>query len=271
METQAGSPTTLNISHDGGVAVVTLNRPARLNALSLVMAQELIATAEALGADPAVRAVVLTGAGPAFCAGADLVDGGLIARPGETRGAATKRFLDEHFNPMALAWFALPKPVVVAMNGVAAGGGVGLALTGDLVLAAASAQFIQVFVPKLGLAPDLGCSWQLPRLVGGARAKALTLLGEPLPAARAAEWGLIHACVPDASLSREAMALAQRLAAGPTAAQAAVKRLLDGSVDEFAAVLSREAELQGRLGDHPDHAEGVAAFVEKRKPVFGGR
>ena len=251
----------------GTVAIVTLNRPQRLNALSRPLCHALIATAEVLAADSAVRAVVLTGAGAGFCAGADLVDGGFLPLAGETRGAATRRFLEEDFNPVALAWYRLAKPVVVAVNGIAAGGGVGLALTGDFVLAADNASFVQVFTPKLALVPDMGCSWQLPRLVGQARAKALALLGDRLDATTAAQWGMIHAAVPAHELANNALALAQRLANGPAAAQSAVKRLF---ADEaaFAAALAEEARLQQALGDHPDHAEGLAAFVAKRVPQY---
>ncbi len=252
---------------EGTVAIVTLNRPQRLNALSRPLCHALVAMAEALSADNTVRAVVLTGAGAGFCAGADLVDGGFTPLAGETRGAATRRFLEEDFNPVALAWYRLAKPVVVAVNGIAAGGGVGLALTGDFVLAADNASFVQVFTPKLALVPDMGCSWQLPRLVGQARAKALALLGDRLDAATAAQWGLIHAAVPANNLATNALALAQRLANGPAAAQSAVKRLF---ADEaaFAAALAEEARLQQALGDHPDHAEGLAAFVAKRAPRY---
>ena len=254
--------------HDeGAVAIITLSRPQRLNALSRPLCHALVATAEALSADNTVRAVVLTGAGSGFCAGADLVDGGFTPLAGETRGAATRRFLEEDFNPVALAWYRLAKPVVVAVNGIAAGGGVGLALTGDFVLAADTASFIQVFTPKLALVPDMGCSWQLPRLVGMARAKALALLGDRLDAATAAQWGLIYAVVPANELATKALALAQRLANGPVTAQAAVKRLFADEAG-FAAALAEEARLQQALGNHADHAEGLAAFVAKRAPQY---
>jgi len=260
---------TAGLSHqrEGAVAIVTLNRPQRLNALSRSLCHALVATAEALAADSSVRAVVLTGAGAGFCAGADLVDGGFTPLAGETRGAATRRFLEEDFNPVALAWYRLAKPVVVAVNGIAAGGGVGLALTGDFVLAADTASFIQVFTPKLALVPDMGCSWQLPRLAGHARAKALSLLGDRLDATTAVQWGLIHAALPASELAINALALAQRLANGPTPAQAAVKRLFADEAG-FTAALAEEARLQQALGDHPDHAEGLAAFAAKRAPHY---
>lgn len=257
----------LSLQHDGAVAIVTLDRPHRLNALSRPLCAALVAMAEALEDAASVRAIVLTGAGKGFCAGADLVDGGFLPQAHESRGSATRRFLEEDFNPAALAWYRLAKPVVVAVNGVAAGGGVGLALAGDFVLAATSASFVQVFTPKLALVPDMGCSWHLPRLVGPARAKALALLGTPLDATTAAQWGLIHAAVPPTELAPRALALAQQLAAGPGTAQTAVKRLL-GDVAGFAAALAEEARLQEALGNHPDHAEGLQAFATKRPPQY---
>lgn len=258
----------LACERDGAVAIVTLARPQRLNALSRSLCKALVAMADTLAADSSVRAVVLTGAGTGFCAGADLIDGGFTPHPGESRGAATRRFLEEDFNPVALAWYRLAKPVVVAVNGIAAGGGVGLALTGDFVLAADTASFVQVFTPKLALVPDMGCSWQLPRLVGVARARALALLGDRLDAATAAQWGLIHAAVPASELATRALELARRLAAGPATAQASVKRLFTDEAG-FAAALAEEARLQEPLGNHPDHAEGLLAFATKRVPHYG--
>ena len=257
----------LTCQRQGAVAIVTLDRPQRLNALSRSLCRALVQTAAALAADETVRAVVLTGAGPGFCAGADLMDTSFVPLAGETRGAATRRFLEEDFNPVALAWYSLGKPLVVAVNGIAAGGGVGLALTGDFVLAADNASFVQVFTPKLALVPDMGCSWHLPQLVGTARAKALALLGDRLDATTAAQWGLIHAAVPAGELAAQAYALAERLAAGPGTAQAAVKRLFADSAG-FAAALAEEARLQQALGDHPNHAEGLDAFASKRPPHY---
>lgn len=257
----------LDVRLEGHVAIVTLDRPQRLNALSRALCRALVQTAETLAADTAVRAVLLTGAGPGFCAGADLTDASFMPHAGETRGGATRRFLEQDFNPVAFAWYSLGKPVVAAVNGIAAGGGVGLALTADFVLAADTASFVQVFTPKLALVPDMGCSWQLPRLVGVARAKALALLGDRLDAATAAQWGLIHAAVPAAELSSRALELAQRLAAGPATAQTAVKRLFADEAG-FAAALAEEALLQEALGNHPDHVEGLQAFAAKRAPQY---
>ena len=257
----------LAVEHEGAVAVVTLDRPERLNALGPDLCAALVHTATQLSGNPLVRAVVLTGRARGFCAGADLQDPGFAPRPGETRGAATRRFLEEHFNPVAQAWYELDKPLVVAVNGVAAGGGVGLALTGDFLLAAESSSFVQVFAPKLALVPDMGCTWLLPRRVGVARAKSLALLGERVEGTRATQWGLADACLADDQLLPEALALAQRLAAGPALAQAAVKRVFSDRT-AFAAALAAEACLQESLADHPDHAEGLAAFAGKRPPCF---
>ena len=257
----------LTAERDGAIAIVTLDRPARLNALSRDLCTSLVEMARRLSTDPAVRSVVLTGRGAGFCAGADLQDPAFVPHAGESRGAATRRFLEEHFNPVAQAWYALDRPLVVAVNGVAAGGGVGLALTGDFLLAAAGSSFVQVFTPKLALVPDMGCSWLLPRRVGIARAKSLALLGDRVDGVRAAAWGLADACVPDGELLTEALVLARRLAARPGAAQSAVKRLF-ADPPALAAALAEEARLQQALADHPDHAEGLQAFLEKRSPQY---
>jgi len=263
---------TLLEERQGDVRVVILNRPDKLNSLSHRMTLELIDMAEAIRADDAVRAVLLTGAGRGFCAGADLTD---ESRPRDAiLSTGTNVFNDmvRYINPMIAAWSNLHVPLVVAMNGIAAGGGVGLALTGDLVIAAESARLIQVFAPNLGLVPDMGCTWHLPRTVGTARAKALALLGEPLSAVDAAAWGLIWATCPDAELMERATHIAQRLATGPTLAFRAVKQILDAPpAGSLEAQLAREATVQRRLADSRDFAEGVAAFRDKRNPQFHGR
>ena len=263
---------TLLEDRQGDVLIVTLNRPDKLNSLSHRMTLELTAAAEEIRADQSVRAVLLTGAGRAFCAGADLTDS---TRPRDpTLSVGTNVFNDmvRHINPMIAAWSSLQVPLVVAVNGVAAGGGVGLALTGDIVIAARSAQFIQVFAPNLGLVPDLGCTWHLPRALGTARAKALALLGEPLTADQAADWGLIWQACADEELAPRAREITNRLASGPTLAFRAVKQVLDAPpAGSFDAQLAREASIQRRLADSSDFVEGVAAFREKRKPTFRGR
>jgi 2-(1,2-epoxy-1,2-dihydrophenyl)acetyl-CoA isomerase len=180
--------------------------------------------------------------------------------------------MTSHFNPLARDLAAFPKPTVAAVNGVAAGGGVGLALACDIVLAARSATFIQVFAPQLGLVPDMGCSWHLPRLVGAARARALALLGDKLTAEKAAEWGLIWQAVDETDLMPQAAALAERLAAGPTLGLVRTREVLAAAFDnDLAAQLDLERRTQFELGNTEDFAEGVRAFVQKRPPQFTGR
>lgn len=259
----------LRIERIGAVQHVCLARPEVYNALNEAVLDELVAVAAAVARDDAVRAVILTGAGRAFCAGADLSPGAFPVVAGETRGAMTRRLLLDHFNPAVLAWASLPQPLVVAVNGVAAGGGVGLALLGDVVVAAKSASFQNVFVPKLALAPDLGAAWHMRRLVGAGRALGLSLLGDALSAERAAQWGLVWECVDEATLPSRSLELARRLAAGPVLATRRVKSLLRGGPDAtLEAQLALEADLQGELADHPDHAEGLRAFIEKRPAQF---
>ncbi|HLW25358.1 MAG TPA: enoyl-CoA hydratase-related protein [Steroidobacteraceae bacterium] len=266
------SPTTLTLERRDSLLTVTLNRPERLNALNRILVDELREVATHVASEGTVRAVLLSGAGRAFCSGADLLEDQLLAASsGPSAGERVARSLREHFNPMVLAWWNLSVPVVVAVNGVAAGAGASLALAGDIVIAARSASFVQLFAPKVGLMPDLGSTYYLPRLVGTARAKGLALLGEPLSAADAASWGLIWRCVPDEELLDQATALAQRLASGPTQAFRAIKRVLnDEPAASLAEQLEREAVEQPRLADTHDFAEGLSAFRDKRPPRFTG-
>ncbi|MCU0976605.1 MAG: enoyl-CoA hydratase-related protein [Steroidobacteraceae bacterium] len=269
MTARPGSYRHLCVEPIGAVQRVTLARAEVYNALNKALLDELTAVASGLARDDSVRAVILTGAGRAFCAGADLSPGAFPAVAGETRGEATRRLLIEHFNPAVLAWTSLPQPLIVAVNGVAAGGGVGLALLGDIVVAASTASFQSVFVPKLALAPDLGAAWHMRRLAGAGRALGLSLLGDVLSAERAVQWGLAWESVDEAALPSRALELAQRLAAGPALATRRVKSLLRGEPGAtLDAQLALEAQLQGELADHPDHAEGIRAFVEKRRPQF---
>jgi 2-(1,2-epoxy-1,2-dihydrophenyl)acetyl-CoA isomerase len=253
------------------VAYVTLNRPERLNALNEELVTELRAAAERIESDARIRAVLLTASGRAFSSGADLMGGDFINTPGRTLGQLVGASLHEHFNPMVSAWYHLRVPVVVAVNGIAAGAGMSLALVGDIVLAARSATFVQLFAPKLGLMPDLGSSFHMPRLVGTARAKALALLGEPLPAQEAERWGLIWRCVEDGELITQAQELVSRLAEGPTQAFERIKQVFNQEpADHLSDQLAIEASLQGELGDTKDFAEGVQAFRSKRAPRFSG-
>jgi 2-(1,2-epoxy-1,2-dihydrophenyl)acetyl-CoA isomerase len=254
------------------VAYVTLNRPDKLNALNLPIVEDLRGAAAAIDADTDIRAVLLTGAGRGFSSGADLTRDDFLQDPARSRGENIGASLRDHFNPMVSAWYELRVPVVVAVNGIAAGAGVSLALTGDIVLAAQSATFLQLFAPRLGLMPDLGGTFHLPRLVGTARAKGLALLGEALSAADAADWGLIWAAVEDAALMPQAQSMVRRLATGPTQAFKRIKAVFNQEpARTLAEQLALEAVAQAELADTEDFAAGVAAFRSKQAPKFTGR
>lgn len=259
------SDTILSTDH-GDWVEITLNRPDRLNAFNDGMHRSLRAAFEA-ARDGGRRAVLLTGAGRGFCAGQDLGD----RDPSKMAGKPDlSRTLTEFYNPLVRLIRSLEIPVVCAVNGVAAGAGASIALACDIVMAAEGAKFIQSFA-KVGLVPDAGGSWQLARLLGEARAKALALTAEPLPAATAAEWGLIWKAVPDAALMDEARKLTARLAAGPTLGLGLTKRAIQSAGgNTLDRQLDLEAELQKRCGESPDYAEGVAAFLARRAPVFTG-
>ena len=262
---------TLLFERRESIAYVTLNRPDRLNALSLKLVEDLHAAAVAIEADREIRAVLLTGAGRAFCSGADLTRDDFLDASPSSHSEKIGAGLREHFNPMVSAWYGLSVPVVVAVNGVAAGAGMSLALIGDIVLAARSATFLQLFAPKVGLMPDLGSTYYLPRLVGTARAKGLTLLGDALSAADAERWGLIWACVDDADLRDRALGLAQRFAAGPTQAFKRIKSIFNQEpAATLAEQLAQEALAQSELAGTRDFIEGVLAFRAKRAPRFSG-
>ena len=248
------------------VARITLNRPERLNSFNVQMHEALAAALDRAEADGA-RALLLTGSGRGFCAGQDLSDRA-VAPGGEAPdlGASVERF----YNPLIRRLTSMPLPVVCAVNGVAAGAGANIALACDIVLAARSAKFIQSFA-GIGLIPDSGGTWVLPRLAGQARALGLALTGEPLPAERAEAWGLIWRCLDDEALLPEAEALAVRLASGPTRGLAATKAALRGDWDRtLDQALDNERDLMRELGRSADYQEGVAAFTQKRKPVFKG-
>jgi 2-(1,2-epoxy-1,2-dihydrophenyl)acetyl-CoA isomerase len=259
---------TVLIERQDGITRLILNRPDRLNSFNVEMHEALAAALQAVEADTACRAILLTGAGRGFCAGQDLSD--RAVKPGAPAHDLGQT-LETYYNPLVRRIRALPKPVVVAVNGVAAGAGASLALHGDIVLAARSAKFIQAFA-KVGLLPDSGGTWLLPRLLGEARAKALAMLAEPLSAEQAETWGLIWKAVDDDKLMSEATAIAQKLAEGPPAAYAAIKRAIQAAASStLDEQLALERDLQRELGFSPDYAEGVAAFMEKRPPKFSGR
>lgn len=257
-------PAPLRSEQTGHVLTLTLDRPDALNALDAALKGGLLAALRAAARDQSVRVVILTGAGRAFCAGQDLHETGLT-------GSAIGREVREHYNPLILALARLEKPVVAAINGVAAGAGLSLALACDIRLAADTATFTCAF-GRVGLVPDSGLSWFLPRIVGLGRAMELALTSAPVDARVADRISLVDRVVPAEDLAREAAALAARLAAGPPLAMGLTKRALlaNASVD-LEAALELEAQLQTAAGRSPDHAEGIAAFTEKRPARFAER
>ena len=250
-----------------GVATITLNRPEKLNSFNVGMHEDLKDALAQVRDDDAVRALLLTGAGRAFCAGQDLAD--RMVAPGE-QGPDLGASVETHYIPLVLALRTLPIPAVCAVNGVAAGAGANLALACDIVLAGHSASFIEPFC-RLGLVPDTGGTWMLPRLIGPARAAGLAMLGEKLPAHTAEQWGLIWKCCADEVLLDEAHALARQLAHAPTKGLACTKQALQASlVNTLQDQLHLEARMMRVLGNTHDYREGVAAFMEKHTPHFTG-
>jgi 2-(1,2-epoxy-1,2-dihydrophenyl)acetyl-CoA isomerase len=254
-------------SIDGGIARLTLNRPDRLNSFNDAMHAEVRDALARVKDDAMARVMLLTGAGRGFCAGQDLSDRAVA--PGEAP-VDLGESIERNYKPLILGLRALPLPVVCAVNGVAAGAGANIALACDIVIAAKSASFIQAFA-KIGLIPDSGGTYFLPRLVGTARAMGLALLGDKLSAQQAAEWGLIWKCVEDAELAPTVDALLAQLAQAPTKALVAARRALHASAHAtLEAQLDLERDLQRELGFSADYREGVAAFIAKRPPRFTG-
>jgi 2-(1,2-epoxy-1,2-dihydrophenyl)acetyl-CoA isomerase len=261
------SEPSILVERRAGYRIVTLNRPELLNAFNDAMHRELRQAIDDAEADASCRALMITGAGRGFSGGQDLND--RLVKPGEKLPPSTS--LEQYYNPLVRRLRALPFPVIAAVNGVAAGAACNIALACDIVIAARSASFVQSFA-RIGLIPDSGGTWFLPRLVGDARARGLALLAGPLPAEKAEQWGLIWKCVDDASLIAEAQKLCEHFAAAPTQGLALIKRALDASAtNTLDAQLDLERDLQNVAREIPDYAEGVRAFMEKRKPNFIGR
>ncbi len=259
--------TTIKLERADGLATLTLNAPERLNAVSRKMIGELKTCWEELAADESVRCVLLTGAGRGFCAGADLADPDREASATADSGSA----LDKYFNPVIRQMRSMPKPVVAAVNGVAAGVGMSFAMAADIAIAAKSASFLQAFA-RIGLLPDGGSTWFLPRVVGDARARALAMLAPQIPAEKARDWGMIWDVVEDADLMPTAIAMARKLADGPTMALGRIKAAMNATAgNDLSAQLDVERDYQRDLGKSEDFKEGVAAFLAKRSAKFKGR
>ena len=255
----------ITLAKADGLATLTLNAPDKLNAVSRRMIAEIKQAWEEIGADGSVRAVLLTGSGRGFCAGADLAD------PDRKNDADSGSALDKFFNPVIRTMRALPKPIVAAVNGVAAGVGMSFAMAADITIAAKSASFLQAF-SRIGLLPDGGSTWFLPRLVGEQRARALAMLAPQISAEQAKQWGLIWDVVDDAALMPTATELARRLANGPTLSLARIKDAMNQAAkNDLSQQLDIERDFQRELGRTEDFREGVSAFLAKRKAEFKGK
>lgn len=260
------------LERDDDVAVIVFDNPTRMNAITEGFQQGLRELLGRVRTDRSVRSLVLTGEGRGFCVGADLSSVPPGTEDGRTLGDRVADQMHELANPLIIELRELPVPVVAAVNGACAGAGVALALAADVVLAARSAYFYLPFIPKLGIVPDLGTTTFLRRVAGHGRAMALTLLGERLPAERAAEWGMVWACVDDDALRVEGLAAARRLARLPAHGVLEARRAFDAAArNSLREQLAYEAERQRVLIDLPAFSEGVRAFLEKREPQFAGR
>ena len=258
----------LLVDRTDSVATLTLNRPESMNSLSVELKLALLAALQEAAADAGVRAVVLTGAGRGFCVGQDLREHVALL---EANDPGPLRTVEEHYNPIVEALATMPKPVIAAVNGMAAGAGAGLTFACDFRIAANNAGFLLAFA-NVGLTLDSGVSWTLPRLIGSARATALALLAEPITAQAALDMGIVNAMVEPEHLAPAAHELAARLAGGPTAAYAAIKRSIAyASASTLTEALAKESELQVAMGATEDHRTSTAAFVAKQQPVFLGR
>jgi 2-(1,2-epoxy-1,2-dihydrophenyl)acetyl-CoA isomerase len=258
----------LLVERNEGVATLTMNRPDSMNSLSVALKEALLDAVRDVSADPSVRAVVLTGTGRGFCVGQDLREHVALLEANDPAPLSTVRV---HYNPLILALATMPKPVIAAVNGMAAGAGAGLAFACDFRIASQQAGFLLAFA-NVGLTLDSGVSWTLPRIVGQARATALAILAEPITAESALEMGLVNAVVEPDHVLPSATELATRLAAGPTAAYAAIKQSIAYAADaDLESALGKEDELQTAMGATEDHRTSTEAFVRKQKPTFIGR
>ncbi|MEE4350632.1 MAG: enoyl-CoA hydratase-related protein [Pacificimonas sp.] len=254
---------------DGGIATLTINRPEKLNGLDLKTVEEMIDAVQSVRDDDDLRALIITGAGRGFSSGADLSGGGTGSGGGGKPDAG--KVLETHYNPLLENLMALNAPIITAVNGPAAGAGCSLALFGDFVICSDEAYFLQAFV-NIGLVPDVGSTWLLPRAIGRARALQMMMLGEKIPAEQAVEWGMAYKVVPDAELMDEAKALATRFASGPTQAYAKIRQGVRDCMDKpLSEALRVERENQMHAGRTEDFREGVMAFLGKRKAEFKGR